>query len=279
MIKLFLTDVDGTLFPEYGQELPDCFFDSLRELMDRGMLFGVCSGRPKGNLEKVFGPVTKDILFVCENGAYAAYRGENILLESIAAEDVAGVVRDVRRLDGCASMYDTGEICYFERGDEEGFEAMRDVYHFDCEMVEDLLVLKQPCIKFTIYRRDHIEAVLADAFMPKWTPKLSIACSGERVMDIMSKQVSKGTTIAAIQKCFGIAPEETLAVGDNLNDVEMLKQAAYSVAVANARDTVKAICRYETVSCTDDGELKIIQSLLADFDDPDRALMPYKKSN
>ena len=51
---------------------------------------------------------------------------------------------------------------------------MRDVYHFDCEMVEDLLVLKQPCIKFTIYRRDHIEAVLADAFMPKWTPKLSI---------------------------------------------------------------------------------------------------------
>ncbi len=103
------------------------------------MLFGICSGRPRSNLEKVFTPVANGILSVCENGAYAAYQGENILLESIAAENVADVVRDVRAMDGYSSMYNTGEICYFERGDEKGFEAMHNAYHFDCEMTNDLL--------------------------------------------------------------------------------------------------------------------------------------------
>lgn len=42
-----------------------------------------------------------------------------------------------------------------------------------------------------------------------------------------------------IQDSLGIKPEETMAFGDQLNDIEMLQQAYYSFAVANARDEVK----------------------------------------
>lgn len=82
--------------------------------MDRGVLFGICSGRPRSNLEKVFAPVADEILYIGENGAYAAYQDETILLKPMAAEDVVGITRDVRMIDGCSGMYDTGEMCYFE---------------------------------------------------------------------------------------------------------------------------------------------------------------------
>ncbi|MFR7358188.1 MAG: HAD hydrolase family protein [Dorea longicatena] len=43
-----------------------------------------------------------------------------------------------------------------------------------------------------------------------------------------------------MQEYLGISPEETCTFGDNINDIEMLKNAGYSYAVANAREEVQA---------------------------------------
>ncbi|WP_425355388.1 HAD hydrolase family protein [Pseudoramibacter faecis] len=59
-----------------------------------------------------------------------------------------------------------------------------------------------------------------------------------------------------------MAPEETLAVEDNINDLEMLKQVKYSFTVVNVQKAVKNICRYVTNSRMDDGEIKVIKTCL-----------------
>ena len=50
-----------------------------------------------------------------------------------------------------------------------------------------------------------------------------------------------------VKKDFGLSDEEIAYIGDDVPDISFLKQAGFSVAVANARDEVKAVCDYITV--------------------------------
>ena len=60
----------------------------------------------------------------------------------------------------------------------------------------------------------------------------------------------------------GIKLDEMMAIGDGENDIEMLQQAYYSFAVANARDEVKKAARFQADSNVNQGVLKIMQNLL-----------------
>ena len=60
----------------------------------------------------------------------------------------------------------------------------------------------------------------------------------------------------------GIAPEETCIFGDNINDIEMLKNAGYSYAVANAREEVQAAAKAVCPSYQEDGVLSVLKTLL-----------------
>ena len=50
--------------------------------------------------------------------------------------------------------------------------------------------------------------------------------------------------------------------GDQLNDIEMLQQAYYSFAVANAREEVRKLARFQADSNKNDGVLKVLKQLL-----------------
>jgi len=81
-------------------------------------------------------------------------------------------------------------------------------------------------------------------------------------MDCMRPGINKGQAVKLLQDSLGIKPEETMAFGDQLNDVEMLKQAYYSFAVGNAREEVKAVARFQADTNVNDGVLKILKLLL-----------------
>ena len=69
MIKLVVSDIDGTLLPEGTIELNPEFFEAVRELKRKGILFVAASGRPYASMRKVFAPVADDIIFIAENGS------------------------------------------------------------------------------------------------------------------------------------------------------------------------------------------------------------------
>ena len=81
-------------------------------------------------------------------------------------------------------------------------------------------------------------------------------------MDCMAFGVNKGSAVRTIQECLDIRPEETMVFGDQLNDLEMLDQAYYSFAVANARKEVRDRARFQADTNVNDGVLKILKNLL-----------------
>ena len=65
--------------------------------------------------------------------------------------------------------------------------------------------------------------------------------AGEEWVDYMEASVDKGHALQTIQEYFSISKEETIAFGDNSNDIGLLKAAGHGFAVETALEEVKAV--------------------------------------
>lgn len=262
MIRLVVTDIDGTLLHDHASVVVPEYFDLIRRLKRAGILFCAASGRQYESLARLFAPVKKDLIYIAENGAEIRYKEKQILYRPMSLEASRELVADTRSIPGAQSMYCTGETAYFEKGDTEVYRLMKDEYRFNCTMVEDLTQLAEPCLKFSLYLKENVNEVTAAGFMPKWRRTHEAACGGRYFMDVMEKGVNKGTALAEVQKLLGISKSETAAFGDNQNDLEMIGQAGVSFAVANARDEVKAAASFLVPANNEDGVLLCLRKIL-----------------
>lgn len=81
-------------------------------------------------------------------------------------------------------------------------------------------------------------------------------------LDINPEGVSKASGLEPLRRRLGVEPMHTLAIGDQRNDLEMLRWAARGVAMGNAPDEVKAVADEVTGDVDDDGLVPVLRSLL-----------------
>ena len=130
-------------------------------------------------------------------------------------------------------IVDSSDCVYTDSQDQRFLAWIQNGYHFRVRQVEDLLELTAPVMKIAGCRMDGI-AEAARPVMEKYGGKLKVTLSGSQWLDTMERSVNKGAAVKILQDGLMIRPEETVVFGDQMNDVEMLKQAYYSFAVANA---------------------------------------------
>ena len=78
----------------------------------------------------------------------------------------------------------------------------------------------------------------------------------------MNRSADKGNALREVQQMLGVTPEETMAFGDNCNDIGMLQRAGESYAVANAHPEVKKTVKYIAPANTEDGVLQTVKERL-----------------
>lgn len=263
MIRLVVSDIDGTMLHDHGTSINPAYFDVIRKLQQQGIRFCVASGRQYNSLQTLFAPMKDDLIYITENGAEIVYKGKVIYSSPMTKEDSEQLVLDTRAIPGAESMYCVGDKAYFEKADQEVFHLMKDEYHFQCEMVDDLLKLEEPCLKFSLYLKEHVDEITDQYFTPKWRKTHDVACGGKYFMDVCAQGVNKGRSLKQVQKLLGITKEETMVFGDNHNDIDMMMEAAHTYAVANAREEVKQKAAHQTLSNNKDGVLRILLNLVA----------------
>lgn len=76
---------------------------------------------------------------------------------------------------------------------------------------------------------------------------------------------TKASALKALTKQLGYQPKQVMALGDAANDLEMLAFVEHSVAMGNASDDVKAVCRYVTDTNDKAGVAKAIYQYVLDY--------------
>ncbi|MDO4553739.1 MAG: HAD family hydrolase [Lachnospiraceae bacterium] len=264
MIRLLVTDVDGTLVEEGGAGLNPEYYEVIEALKEKGVIFGVASGRQYASIAHMFEPVKKDMLFLCSNGTYVTCNGKDAFIDHMEPDTVQGIIEDARQIPSAILMYDTKEMTYIESGNPGFHRMLRDDYHYKFKQVPDLAQVEEGCIKLSIYCPENMEGIMGKAFLPKWQDRVKTAFAGECFLDCIRTGSNKGRALKAVQEMYQIKKEETMAFGDNLNDIEMLMEAGASFAIGNARQEVKKVAKYIAAPHWKDGALQEMKKILAE---------------
>ncbi|MHA6249582.1 Cof-type HAD-IIB family hydrolase [Pontibacter sp. CAU 1760] len=97
-------------------------------------------------------------------------------------------------------------------------------------------------------------AEMAAALEARFSSDIFIYRSKSTYLELAPRTISKATALELLLKSnFGIQMEETMAFGDNYNDIDMLKAVGKGIAVENAREEVKAVADEITRRSTEDG--------------------------
>ncbi|MGL6217443.1 MAG: HAD family hydrolase [Lacrimispora sphenoides] len=260
MIKLIASDIDGTLVPDGGNELNPELYDVILKLRAKGIQFAAASGRQWLSIESIFEPIKEKVFYLSDNGAYVGCHGRSLYVNPIERKTVMDMVQDVRNMAGLDIMICGPDVIYTETDNQEFLDWMINGYKFHVKQVEDITKVESEFIKVSVYRKTDVEAHTR-ALRQKYADRLKMTIAGDMWLDCMRPGINKGQAVKLLQDSLGIKPEETMAFGDQLNDIEMLKQAYYSFAVGNAREEVKAAARFRTDTNVNDGVLKILKLL------------------
>lgn len=259
MIKLIAADLDGTLLTT-DKQLPPDFGYVLGELNRRGIMFVAASGRQYHTLHNQFNEYQKDMTIIAENGSSVFCGDKNIICEPIAT---AGEV-----LNRVYSLKDIFPIvCGFDSayGEARNKEVIGDITMFynKYKTVEDLhdIVTKDKILKFALHCPTGAEEFYQTA-LKEFGDEYGVFLSGTQWVDIMKKDVSKGSAIDKICEIYDIKKEECAAFGDYMNDFEMMSRCGETYAMANAYPDLKKVCKYECKSNDEYGVTEKIKELL-----------------
>ena len=82
---------------------------------------------------------------------------------------------------------------------------------------------------------------------------VNVVSSAYNNFEFQSDETSKGKSLAFIADYLHISLDDTMAIGDNYNDVSMFEHAYHSVAMGNSNDDIKNLCRYTTLTNLESG--------------------------
>lgn len=262
MIRLIASDIDGTLVRDGESRLNEELIEVIKKLYENGVIFVAASGRSVVSQEKLFEPVRDIIYYISCNGTYVGKYGECIKCSVIDPEYVKEIVKDSRNYPDCTLFLNVDRGYYTDSRDKKVIEWVETGYREKVIQVEDLLDVDEKIIKACLYDPKHQAGITGKYLIDKWHDRLSVVTAGTMWLDFFDRDASKGAALSMLQDMLGISREETMAFGDQQNDIEMLKQADYSYAIGNAIPEVKQTARFVADTNVNNGVLKVLKTLL-----------------
>ena len=103
---------------------------------------------------------------------------------------------------------------------------------------------------------------LAEAVEARLGDRVSAFRSSDFFLELVPKGVNKGASLERLLPLLGKTPADLIAMGDNYNDVEMIRLAGTGVAMGNAPQDIQAIADFVTRSNEEDGVAYALEQLL-----------------
>lgn len=260
MVKLISVDMDGTFLNDDKEMSPE--FDKVfKALKEKNVKFCAASGRQLASLKTVFDKYKDQMLFVAENGAVMEIDGQPIVNATLTREISDKFLARLKELDDMRILYCTSDYSYIDRTDDESMENAR-IYLPKFEIVKDVAHIEELPVKISVHSKNGYYNDFK-LLVEEFSDEASICTSGFDWLDIVPKGTNKGTAIAKMQAMLGISPKETMAFGDQMNDLEMINQAYHSYAMDNAIDKIKQIARYTAPSNNEFGVVSTLKEVFA----------------
>ena len=242
MIKLVVSDVDGTLIKPGETRISEKTLSLLGELNEKGVLFAVASGRDYDAIRPLFGKIKNDIIYITNNGGVVMYQGKVLCKTPIDKMLSVTIMNEMQKKRDCRVLL-AGETGSYVSTYDTDFTRYLAEHGFSTENVKDV---KEPITKISIYAKYGLTEEFYESIVDRWGDKIKIAISGNNWVDLTDEYVNKGNALAVVQHIFEVTSEDTVTFGDNYNDVEMFERSYYSYAMKHSPSDIRKCAKHIT---------------------------------
>lgn len=261
-IRLLVSDVDGTLVDKDKKVTP-ATVDAVRRLKDAGVGFTIISARPRSGMMPIADLLAIDEPMGAFNGGIVFKRDGTVIEHHMIDADV---VRGCMEIVGDAAVdtwFFADDIWYASTEDGAHVGSERKASAQEPTVVADFDALYGKADKITFVSDD--EALLRDLhnrIVARFDGRATIVQSQTYYLDITPVAGNKGVGIGEMAKAFGVSLQHTAAIGDQANDIAMLRRAGLAIAMGNAPQAVRDVVHRTTAANDADGVARAIDAFI-----------------
>jgi Cof subfamily protein (haloacid dehalogenase superfamily) len=261
--RLLAIDLDGTLLtPRPSKHITPRARQALDRAARAGVTLVIATGQNLAVLRATCGDLPLYGPQIIENGAVIADLAGNITHEHYLPSEQVLPALELLRARGFYRAYHTIHHVYVDKDTPRA----REWYSPPVPPVEELddvaSLYPLPCVKVVGISDEPTIRAQRDSFEQRFAGSLYVTQSSFDLIEFLHPAVSKGNALRQIAEDLGILPREIVAIGDNHNDLGMLRFAGLGVAMGNAHDEVKAEADYVTRSNAEDGVAVVIEEII-----------------
>ena len=265
MYKAVFIDIDGTLIKS-DHSISPLTIATIARLREKGILVVLVSARPLHGITAIAQEVgLSDAPIASLNGGYIVH-GSDILFESSINASTAG------KLYEQLTAYKVTLIWYQQ---QKWFAELSNQQVEKEQKITSVPIIIEPFRqtlngwqlantgpnKILIIGDVAEISAIQNKLQPLYRNELNLYTSKPIYLEVMNLPASKTNAIKFLISTYGINREETIAIGDNFNDKEMIEFAGLGVAMGNAPDEVKAAADFVTDTNNNDGVRKALEKL------------------
>jgi Cof subfamily protein (haloacid dehalogenase superfamily) len=258
-VRLAAIDMDGTLLPSFGTELSRRNLKALRAAQQAGIVIVIATGRRNAFAAPYFEGLglRADMPLITSNGAVTRTLGgqpiDRFVLEADVARGLCGLLRPFGVLVFTFDQPGRGELVL------EDLERAEGRMQLWVEANREAIEIVSPLEQVFESRGAPIQGMVAgpmstmrEAEKALDASPWSTRCECLRteypardlaILDLLPRGISKAAALQKLADRLGIGRAETLAIGDNWNDVDMLEWAGQSFIMGNAARALRTMAK------------------------------------
>jgi Cof subfamily protein (haloacid dehalogenase superfamily) len=258
-VRLVAIDMDGTLLPTFSQSISPRNAKALRAAQQAGITVAIATGRRTAYTAPLLAGLglRADMPLITSNGAVTRTLGGDPIdrshLEARVARGLCSLLRPFGTLVFTFDHIGPGELVL------EDFEQAHHRIALWVEANRDAIKVVQPLENALPDGNDPIQGMVTGglgkmrlAEQALKASEWSGSCEAVRteypardlsILDLLPPGVSKGWALERLASRLGVDRKETMAIGDNWNDVDMLEWAGQAVMMANAAQDLRTLAK------------------------------------
>jgi len=268
--KLILTDLDETLLDE-NKLISKENLSSINNAAKKGIKFAIASSRAYKTLEYY-----KDILninpsVICFNGAYSIDENGHVIENSYLDKDILLKIIQIADENNIYYHFYNNDIMFsnrFEYGIQRFYNSNKKLdkkYRIEIRLLpdcRDFIEENNVCIHKVVLMDNDAEKLQSLRKELSSIKEIEFSKSSWNNMEIVKSGINKGTALKKLSSYLNIPIEACIAIGNDENDIPMIKAAGLGVAVNNSDPLVKQQADYITKN---DNEHSAIAEVIRKF--------------
>lgn len=258
MYKIITCDLDETLLC-MNRTISKRNIDAIHAAMEKGVKFVCASGRGYMSFQNTLQEIglydMADQYSISFNGsAITENRGNRVLfLEGISWELANALYVKGVEFGVCMHIY-TQDTVYIYKLNEDERKFLENRMDYILVDDPDLSFLKGQQIIKVLYEHNGYDYLnMIEEKVADLTGECEVSYSSGRYLEFNKAGISKGAGLERLAGILGVDMKDTLAIGDNVNDITMIRAAGLGAAVGNVYEGIRGECDYVAEATNDEG--------------------------